>query len=222
MLLSQVTVGTTDVAALERFHREVLLLPVERVCETTIDVEVGTGTVRYEQRSGFTGAHHLAFSIAPEDFDQAHAFLADRVDLLLAGGTSVIEGPQGWDSRSVYFTAPEGLILEYIAHEDDRGRSGNSALPAPLGIAEVGIGVADVPATIGELSKLGLAPFPPQEPAFAPVGDIDGLLIIVDRNRRWFPELRHHAATDTSTIAITAPGAAKGTIRLENAELIIN
>lgn len=220
MLLTHVTVGTTDVDALERFHRETLLLPVDRISDTAVEVEVGTGTVLYEQRPQFAGAHHLAFSIAPEDFDQAHAFLADRVDLSLSNGSSVIRFPE-LNSRSVYFTAPDGLILEYIAHESHRGRGGIGGSPVPLGIAEVGIGVADVAATVGELNNRGLSSFAPPEEAFATVGTIDNRLVIVDRDRFWFPEMRDHPATDTSTISIKADGAVTGRTSLDRAELII-
>ncbi|MCO5224420.1 MAG: VOC family protein [Thermomicrobiales bacterium] len=222
MLLTNVRIGTTNVSALERFHREVLQLPVTNISDTTIDVEIGPGVVRYEQRDEFSGAHHLAFSVAPEDFDQVRSFLSERVDLLRVGDSSVVDGPEGWNSRSVYFTAPDGLILEYIAHESYRGRGGDNELPAPFGIAEVGIGVADVATVVGELGSQGLPPFPPHGSDFAPVGDVDGLLIVVSQDRLWFPEKRNHPATDTATISIVAPGAVAGTIAMEHATLIIN
>ena len=220
MLLTHVTVGTTDLDALERFHRDTLLLPVDRISYTAIEVEVGTGTVRYEQRTQFAGAHHLAFSIAPEDFDQAHAFLAERVDISPSNGSSVVYSAS-LNSHSVYFNAPEGLILEYIAHETHRGLGGIGGPPAPLGIAEVGIGVADVEATVGELASRGLALSQPLEKAFATVGTIDHRLVLVDQNRLWFPEMRDHPATDTSTISIKADGAVTGRMSLDRADLVI-
>lgn len=220
--LSQVTVGTPDVDALEGFHRDVLQLRVERVTATAIEVTVGSGVVRYEARAQAEGAHHLAFAIAPEDFERAHEFLAARVDLIAAGGDTVIDGPGSWSSRSAYFNAPDGLILEYIAHEERRGLGRQSTAPTPHGIAEVGIGVPDVPAAVQALSSRGLTPYPPQGAAFAPVGDIDGLLILVDQHRLWFPEMRTHATTDPSTISISAPGAATDTVKLERATLNID
>ncbi|MFT4228828.1 MAG: hypothetical protein QM602_00900 [Microbacterium sp.] len=221
MLITAVTIGTSAVDALEEFHRDALQLPVDRVDDATIEVRTGTGTVRYEQRARSAGAHHLAFSFAPEDFERAREQLATRVDLLLCDGSPVIAGPSGWDSRSVYFTAPDGLILEYIAHEGHRGRGTSAPVPVPLGIAEVGIGVEDVPATVRELTGLGLTPFPPQGPAFAPVGDIDGMLIVVDQDRPWFPELRDRPATDSSAIVLAQVGAPPGRVFLERAELSI-
>ncbi|MFT4052577.1 MAG: hypothetical protein QM677_10050 [Microbacterium sp.] len=221
MLITAVTIGTSDLSALEDFHRDVLQLPVHRIDDTRIEVRVGTGTVRYERRARSVGAHHLAFSVPPEDFERAREHISARVGILPHDGSPVIAGPPGWDSRSVYFTAPDGLILEYIAHEGHRGHSMSGPVPVPLGIAEVGIGVEDVPATVRELTGRGLTPFPPQGPTFAPLGDIDGMLIVVDRHRLWFPELRDRPATDPSEIVLAQVGAPPGKICLQPAELFI-
>ena len=221
MLLTQVTIGTTDVEALERFHRDVLLLPVQRVSATAIDVEVGSGTVRYEQRPQFSGAHHMAFSVAPEDFDKAHGFLDERVEILTSGDSPVIYA-EGLGGRSVYFNAPDGLILEYIAYESHRGGGSSEGPPALTGISEVGIGVEDVSATVDELTSLGIPLIQPQGAVFSTVGNIDSRLVIVDQERLWFPEMRERPATDISTIHLTVEGATPGRKSLERAELMIS
>lgn len=220
MLIAEVAVGTIDVAAVADFHRDVLHLPILHVGETTVEVGVGAGVVRYEQRPPFAGVHHLAFGLAPEDFDRAHAFLAERVEILPAAGSEVIEGPEGWHSRSVYFNGPDGLVLEYIGHEAHRGRGASSPAPSLLGIAEVGIGVPHVSQVVQHLLSLGLNPFPPQEDVFAPVGDPNGMLILVQQARRWFPQRRHRAATDTVTITLDGTGAGISTRSIPGA--IIN
>ncbi len=38
--------------------------------------------------------------------------------------------------------------------------------------------------------RLGVPPFAPVSDVFAPLGDHEGLLIVVDAQRRWFPEQR--------------------------------
>ena len=85
---------------------------------------------------------------------------------IAVGGTDVVEGPGGWDSRSVYFLGPGGMLCEYIARENHRGatpghRSGSG--PALLGISEVAIGVSDVPTVVAALlAQTGLPAFPPR------------------------------------------------------------
>ncbi len=68
-------------------------------------------------------------------------------------------------------------------------------MPRPLSLSEVGIGVPSVPEAVRALAgELGLPTFPPQGAQFAPVGDHDGLIILVDQNRIWFPTDAQQAA----------------------------
>ena len=56
-------------------------------------------------------------------------------------------------------------------------------------LSEVGLPSRDVEA-VRELSnqRFGLQPISPASPQFAPMGDDEGLLIVVAADRRWFPE----------------------------------
>jgi len=60
---------------------------------------------------------------------------------------------------------------------------------------------------------LGLPTFPPQKAQFAPVGDHDGLIILVDQNRVWFPTDAQQAARGPVTVKLTAPQAARLSLR---------
>jgi catechol-2,3-dioxygenase len=107
----------------------------------------------------------------------------------------------------VYFHGPEEILLEFIARQADAEIPGGTGpVPRPLSISEVGIGVPDVGAAVSELTDtLGLPTFPPQEAQFAPVGNHDGLLILVDHERVWFPTRTHQAARGPLTARIHAP-----------------
>lgn len=132
----------------------------------------------------------------------------------MAGGSEVIDGPAGWDSQSVYFLGPENIILELIAREADSQLPGSSgARPSIISMSEVGLGVSDVPTAVEQLVQdLGVDPFPPQEEKFAPVGNHDGLLILVDQNRTWFPTKNLQPARGplrvTINSALPAPASA--------------
>jgi len=81
-----------------------------------------------------------------------------------------------------------------------------SAAPRPLSISEIGIGVPDVSAAVRELTHtLALPTFPPQERDFAPIGDHDGLLILVDHERIWFPTRTHLPAGGPLSVRIDGP-----------------
>jgi len=206
------TVESLDQAA--DFYRDVLQFPVAAKAGG-VAVTVGSSLLLLEPGEHFHGVHHLAFGITPDDFELARAWLGQRVQPIVVDGSEVIEGPQGWNATSVYFLGPEGILLEFIARASDGGvppSEGNA--PRPLSISEVGIGVPDVADAVRALTReLGLSPFPPQGTHFAPVGNHDGLIILVDEERIWFPTDSTRAARGPVELEIDAPRTARLTLR---------
>ena len=106
-----------------------------------------------------------------------------------------------WDgARAVYFRDPEGNVGELIARPDPR---------AELTLAEVGLPVAEVPAAVAALAELGIEPYRPWGGDFAPLGTVDGLLIVVRRGRGWFP---YDVAAGESAVEVTVEGATPGEV----------
>jgi catechol 2,3-dioxygenase-like lactoylglutathione lyase family enzyme len=205
MRIREIAITVGDVQEAASFYRDVLKMPVVEEAER-VTVRVGFSRLVMTLGEQFEGVHHLAFGVSPYDFDAARIWLKERVDLIVAGGSEVFEGPPGWDSRSVYFLGPEGILLEFIARQADAGRPiGDGSLPSPFSISEIGISVPDTRAAVAELAEaLRLPRFPPQQPDFAPVGDHDGLLIVVDASRTWFPTRVHRAASGPVAVRIEA------------------
>lgn len=206
------TVARLDPAA--TFYRDVLELPVVAHDER-VTVTIGSSRLVLEPGDSFDGVHHLAFGIAPADFELARRWLSQRVELILVDGSEVIEGPAGWNSRSVYFLGPEGIVLEFIARDADAHvPAGQGQFPRPLSLSEVGIGVPDVTEAVHALTRdLGLPVFPPQGTQFAPVGGHDGLIILVDQERIWFPTEALQAARGPVTVELAAPRAGRLSLR---------
>ncbi len=214
MQIQEVALTVTGLAAAVRFYRDVLELPVtEEPGQAT--VTIGSSRLVLEEGDQFAGAHHLAIGITPADFEVARGWLSQRVEPIVVNGSEVIEGPAGWDSRSVYFLGPEDIVLEYIARgADSSAPAGDGQVPRPLSLSEVGIGVPSVAGAVGALiGELGLPTFPPQGAQFAPVGDHYGLIILVDQNRVWFPTHAQQAARGPVTVKLTAPQAARLSLR---------
>lgn len=214
------TVSRLDEAA--RFYRDVLGLPVIGQ-PGQVTVPVGSSRLLLTRGAPFIGAHHLAFGIAPADFEGARRWLGERVDPIVVDGSEMVEGPPGWDSRSVYFLGPEDVVLELIARDADDGRpAAGGQLPGLLTLSEVGIGVPDVADAVRRLTDdLGLATFPPQGPRFAPVGGHDGLIILVEQDRVWFPTDTHQAAQGPVTVTVAAPRAGRLSLRPEATVLTV-
>lgn len=157
-------------------------------------VSVGRTTLVFDHLDGMTGAHHLAFTIPTGTFDSARSWITERARVLHArDGEEVFEGPPGWNSRSVYFDGPDEQLLELIERRDLPPGAGQGL---PGSVSEVGIAVPDVLGVVDALGRHGVHPYGgPPDAGFAPIGDVDGLLVLVSTERKWFPTLDRRAST---------------------------
>lgn len=206
MKIRQVTLTVTRPDRAATFYRDALQLPV--VADGgRVTVAIGSSRLVLEHGDQFEGLHHLAVGIAPANFELARKWLAQRVEPIVVDGSEVIQGPDGWNSRSVYFLGPEDIVLEYIARDaDGHLPAGAGPVPQPLSLSEVGIAVPDVSEAVRTLNRdLGLPAFPPQGRQFAPVGGHDGLIILVAQERTWFPTQGMQAAHGPVIVDLAAP-----------------
>lgn len=208
-MITRTTVAVPDPAATAAWYGDVLELTVHGT-----DVHVGRSVLSLV-RGESLGHHHLAANIPADAAASALAWLTGRVELLIPeGGDALVEGSPDWDSESVYFRGPDGVILEVIARHRRPDRLTRPFGPgALLCLSEVGLAVADVAGTVSALSaRLGLQPFGEQGSQFAPVGDEDGLLIVVPADRVWFPTAGD--LPDAGPLTVEIAGAPDGHLEL--------
>jgi catechol-2,3-dioxygenase len=190
MRITQLNLPASDPAASAAFYRDVLHLPV-----AATQVRIGWSLLDLVPASAAVGSVHLAFNIPPARFDAACAWLSRRVPLLRDPlGESRFSLGAAWQSQSVYFAGPDGAVLELIARKPLPAHAvadGEFSAAELLCISEVGLPSAQVAAVAAAAQeRMGLPPFMPVSDVFAPLGDHEGLLILVDAQRRWFPEQR--------------------------------
>lgn len=186
MDIRQVQLATRSLADTARFY-ERLGCSVE-IVDATARIVVGSTLLVFRELPEMTGALHLAITIPTGAFDAAKAWIAGLTTVLGTDDQDEFEGPPNWNSRSVYFEGPDQQLLELIERRDlpvDVGE--NTAVPL-VSVSEVGVPVPDVLGAVEALRRAGLEPYanPPGE-SFAAVGDVDGLVILVSPDRRWFP-----------------------------------
>lgn len=166
--------------------------PVDRA-DGVVEVVVGSTQLLFRELPGMTGALHLAITIPAGTFDLAAEWIAGIATVLVdADGRDAFEGPPNWNSRSVYFEGPDQQLLELIERRDLVAPAAPASAPASavplLSVSEVGIAVPDVLGAVETLRRAGLEPYAdPASEGFAAVGDVDGLVILVSPERRWFP-----------------------------------
>lgn len=197
MDIRQVQLATRSLADTARFW-ERLGCSVE-IVDATARIVVGSTLLVFRELPEMTGALHLAITIPTGTFDAAKAWIAGLTTVLGTADQDELEGPPNWNSRSVYFEGPDQQLLELIERRDlesgarrvgaGDGTGTDSDAGVPLvSVSEVGVPVPDVLGAVESLRRAGLEPYanPPGE-SFAAVGDVDGLVILVSPDRRWFP-----------------------------------
>src|SRR6266536_5252541 len=145
--------------------------------------------------AGDSTPHHFAVHVADLEPWKQRLGVSEEHDFSSWGG-----------ARAVYFRDPEENVVELIARPQAR---------TELVLAVVGLPVVDVGATVEAVGDgLGLEPYDDWDESFAPLGDDDGLLIVVRVGRSWFPvgvpagrSRIEVTLADTRTGEVNVPGA---------------
>jgi hypothetical protein len=142
--------------------------------------------------SATTTPHHFAFHVADLEPWKERLDVSEEHDFSSWGG-----------ARAVYFRDPEQNVVELITRPQARPE---------LTLAEVGLPVDDVHTCVELLRReLDLQPYDDWDESFAPLGDDDGLLILVRLGRGWFPV---GVPAGSAPIDVTLAGAGTGEVEL--------
>lgn len=188
MRINVVELPVSNVAAVAAWFGEVMQLPVRGDA-----VQIGWTMLKLRDAgTDPVGGVHLAFNVPADRFKAATRWLLARSPLQCnAAGEAHFTFGGRWDSESIYYDGPDALILELIARRrlPASGRTGQFHGSELTCISEVGLPVADVAALHARAdTAFGLQPLSPPTPHFAALGGDEGLLIVVDATRCWFPE----------------------------------
>jgi catechol-2,3-dioxygenase len=172
------------------FYANLLKLPVS-LTASRLEVRAGKTSIFFQQVApDFDGAYHFAFNIPENHFRSAKEWMENRVSLLKDDNAEDEFVSESWNTHTLYFKDPAGNVLELIArHNLKNAADGNFDSNQILNVSEIGIASDDVIGFTDELCRrLNISVFN-QEPedTFTAIGDDNGLLIIVKKDRIWFP-----------------------------------
>lgn len=190
MHIDSLTLFTTDLDVQHTFYTAILGLDVVARTPDSVTFQAGRTLLTFRRHDDPGGFYHFAFDIPRNQVAGAEAWLRQRVALLEdSAGTSRFPLSEGWNSESLYFEDAAGNILEFIARHDlPNDHTAPFSSVGVLHVSELGIVVPDVPAAVLDLERrFGLLIFNEQSDTFVPVGDQNGLLIVVREGRGWFP-----------------------------------
>ena len=140
MSIDELNLFATDLGALREFYEGVLGLPIVEHDDGTLAIQADMSRLIFRQApEGWNGEYHFAFDIPENRFQDAKAWLSERVPLLRdAEGNDEFDF-ESWNAHAIYFFDPAENIVEFIArhlltrhghHQQGLGRAYPALRPA--------------------------------------------------------------------------------------------
>ena len=205
MHLAELHLHTPHLAEERLFYTTTLGLPLVEETTDTFLVQVGETRLAFHADRQADARYHFAFTIPGQAWAQARAWLLARVPLLTREERDVFF-LDNWNAHSMYFHDAAGNLVEFIAHHDLPAEASEAfGVQDIVRLSEIGLVVDDVPGMVARLhSWLGLDPYHGfTHHEFTAVGDIHGLLIVVQTGRIWFPTRSEQAGVAPVQVTIT-------------------
>jgi catechol-2,3-dioxygenase len=212
MIIRQLRLPTTHLAAQLAFYRDVLSLQVVASGAGHFAVHAGATRLIFTTEGEAAPVYHFAFNVPRNGFPSACAWIEARVPLIADANGATTWHSDGWNADMLYFYDPAGNIVEFIARQTlDYERATPFSSADIQCISEIGWAVDDVRATVTDLSaRLRLPVYDGEgSDTFSTVGDEYGLLIVVRKGRAWFPTQDRPALEGDTHVAITSGAPAQ-------------
>lgn len=190
MRIEQLILDTGKLSSLKDFYKIKLGMNVTGETANSFTIQTSSTNIIFNLSTGLQNPfYHFAFNIPENQFMEAKNWAKERVELISLNGEDEFDF-KNWNAHSVYFYDPAGNIVELIARHNlqnasDEKFTGNSILK----ISEMGLPVRDPSMFYEKLKQvLELPNFSGDMKTFIAAGDEDGLFIIVNEGRNWFPD----------------------------------
>ena len=203
MKLTEVILSTHQFETLKIFYGSLLGLDIIVDQPSQLSFQVGSTILGFcEAVPKEKPYYHIALAIPTNKFSEAKQWVSERgISLFSKDGQDEFSF-ESWNATALYFYDPDGNLIEFIAHHTLSNATdeafGSKHL---LRISEIGLPVDNVPEVVSKLSNAFQLPqWGGDGQQFAPLGDAEGALIVVDKHRPWFPDGRAPAVFDTKVI----------------------
>lgn len=210
MEIKELGLITNNLTDTEVFYNQVLDIPTAIRTETEISFLIGKTKISFQESPADHPVYHIAFDVPKNQLQEAYEWLKQRTNILPVNESTTFSVFELWNAKSFYFYDNNGNLLELICRYDlentsDQPFSSSSILYA----SEIGLVTGDVPFLAETLmSKYGLNVYEkqPVQDNFTALGDEQGLLIIVNNDRNWFPTDKKASSFPTKIVLNTGNG----------------
>lgn len=189
MKIKEIKLATNDLSQTVSFYTQTLGLTILQQTDKDVRLIAGASILTFTQNSTTTKPiYHFAFNIPHNQLAEATDWLlGQNIPLLPVTPDTNIADFSNWNANAIYFHDNNGNLLEFIARHDLNNNSNTPFSAASIQcISEIGLAVPNVPAYTAQLDVTFYTKQPPLE-KFAALGDDEGLLIIAEEKRNWFP-----------------------------------
>ncbi len=173
------------------FYAESLGLPVIEKETDSLKIKIGYSTLTFKRSINRQPVYHIAFNIPENTLEEALIWVSSKTTIIPATADSQVAEFTAWNARAFYFYDNNGNVLEFIARFDlEQKTTAPFTSEAISCISEVAIVTENVRKYSRQLSKLtGIEPYEkqPVHDNFAALGNANGLFIISEEGRNWFP-----------------------------------
>ncbi|GMX67278.1 hypothetical protein Elgi_65510 [Paenibacillus elgii] len=192
MKIREVILHSSNYEATKRFYRDTLQLPVLEENADSMVIQAGESKLTFVSNDREQAYYHIAFTIPDNKANEALGWVRSKGIELIAKDDAVQYPFPNWNATALYFYDPDGNLVELIAHHSlSNATSEPFSSKDILRISEIGLPVDDLPAALRQLHEsFSLEKWSGDGRQFAAVGDVEGLLIVIDHKRSWFPDER--------------------------------
>lgn len=191
MKIKELQLLTNNLDKTEAFYTGRLGISIHQKTEKELSFLIGCTKLKFIISAVEKPVYHIAFDIPNNKLNEAFDWLSEKVTVLPVTAEGKIADIKLWNAKSIYFYDNNGNLLELICRFDiDTQSEKPFDASSIISISEIGLVTEDVPALTKTITKNYNLPIFQKQPAqenFTAVGDDEGLLVIVNENRNWFP-----------------------------------
>ncbi len=188
MKIERLEIKTRNLKNQLLFYGKTMGFEIINETNNSFEVETGSSVLKFIEDYRAT-PYHIAFHIPPEQSGLALSWVKERVQIQRNGQEEIVYF-NAWNAMSLYFYDADKNILEFISRKElfPLGEGIFSA-KSVLAIAEIGLATNDISEKFNVLSRAcGLGKYDGNFENFCAIGDDEGLVITIDKNKKdWFP-----------------------------------
>lgn len=191
MKISELIIQTNNLTETEKFYSKTFECKSVEKTEYLISYIFGSSKLTFElTQQAVNPKYHFAFNIPINKIEEAIIWISKKTPLIKLN-KKYITNFENWNAKAIYFYDNNKNILELICRNDLENYSDTEFSKRSIeNINEVGV-VTDKPIELGDriIEKTDIDFFVkgPKREDFATLGNEDGLFVISNPNRNWYP-----------------------------------